>query len=271
MNQLLVIDGVSVRRDPAGRYCLNDLHRAAGGASQHRPGDWLRNKQAQELIEQLLSEVQICASEENQPLSVIRGNNAGTYVCRELVFAYAMWISPSFHLKVIRTFDRAVSAPAIPTNTASDKVQAGVILLDFMRKSLNLSNSSVLGACQKLQAAAGLPDLAPRYAIDAPADAVDGSSRPTVSLSALLKQNNVNMTANHAYHKLQRLGIVEQRTRPSRSGVNGLKKFWAMTAKGCMYGKNITSPANPRETQPHFFESKSAELFRLLATVHQEA
>ncbi|HGW9287719.1 TPA: lysozyme [Escherichia coli] len=57
-----------------------------------------------------------------------------------------------------------------------------------MRRELNLSNSSVLGACQKLQEAVGLPNLAPRYAIDAPADAHDGSSRPTLSLSALLKQ-----------------------------------------------------------------------------------
>ncbi|MBF4651280.1 DNA-binding protein [Cronobacter sakazakii] len=67
---------------------------------------------------------------------------------------------------------------------------------------------------------------------------------------------------------LWKLGIVEQKTRRSRSGVNGIKKFWSLTAKGCMYGKNITSPANPRETQPHFFESRAPELFRLLETVH---
>ncbi|KJU06994.1 KilA-N domain-containing protein [Salmonella enterica subsp. enterica serovar Heidelberg str. 77-1831] len=45
-------------------------------------------------------------------------------------------------------------------------------------------------------------------------------------------------------------------------------KFWSLTAKGCMFGKNITSPANPRETQPHFFESKFPELLKLLDTVH---
>lgn len=265
MSQLLVIDGVSVRRDILGRYCLNDLHRAAGAQDKHKPAFWLRNEQT----EQLISELQISNSEAPEPVSVIRGGKEqGSYVCKELVYSYAMWISPQFSLRVIRTFDAAVSQPAPSNGLAADKMQAGVILLDFMQRSLNLSNSSVLGACQKLQEAVGLPNLAPHYAIDAPAGAPDGSSRPTQSLSALLKANGIRMTASLAYQQLAKLGIVEQKERRSRSGANGIKRFWSMTAKGCMYGKNITSPANPRETQPHFFESKFPELLRLLDTVH---
>lgn len=197
MNNLMVIDGIEVRRDAYGRYSLNDLHRAAvasgANARTKEPGKFLSSQQTVELVHELTNTQNLGVD----PVSVIHGGNErGTYVCKELVYAYAMWISPSFHLKVIRTFDMVTSAPEKLSGQAADKMQAGVILLDFMRRELNLSNSSVLGACQKLQEAVGLPNLAPRYAIDAPADAPDGSSRPTLSLSALLKQYGIRLTAN---------------------------------------------------------------------------
>ncbi|SUH38024.1 phage protein [Salmonella enterica subsp. enterica] len=46
-----------------GRYCLNDLHRAAGGEQKYRPKYWLDNKQTRELIEQLFTEGGIPPSE----------------------------------------------------------------------------------------------------------------------------------------------------------------------------------------------------------------
>ncbi|EJE3892670.1 KilA-N domain-containing protein [Escherichia coli] len=189
MNNLMVIDGIEVRRDAYGRYSLNDLHRAAvasgANARTKEPGKFLSSQQTVELFQELTDTQNLGIG----PVNTVRGGpKQGSYVCKELVYAYAMWISPSFHLKVIRTFDMVTSAPEKLSGQAADKMQAGVILLDFMRRELNLSNSSVLGACQKLQEAVGLPNLAPRYAIDAPADAHDGSSRPTLSLSALLKQ-----------------------------------------------------------------------------------
>lgn len=70
------------------------------------------------------------------------------------------------------------------------------------------------------------------------------------SVEIVLFPPDIRLTANQAYHQMAKLGIVEQRERYSRTAINNIKKFWSLTAKGCMFGKNITSPANPRETHP---------------------
>jgi len=95
----------SFRRDADGRYCLNDLHRAAGGAKKHTPSRWLRNQQTQELAQEI-SRTQFRAL-----VSINGGTQQGVYACRELVIAYAAWISPAFHLKVLQVF-LAATAPA---------------------------------------------------------------------------------------------------------------------------------------------------------------
>lgn len=48
-----VIAGTSISKDDEGRYCLTDLHRAAGGDPKHKPSEWLRNKQATELADEI--------------------------------------------------------------------------------------------------------------------------------------------------------------------------------------------------------------------------
>jgi hypothetical protein len=65
----------------------------------------------EELRKPLISAVPgIPASYENnnlEPVVIVKGGNAqqGTFVVKALVYAYGMWISPAFHLAVIRSFD----------------------------------------------------------------------------------------------------------------------------------------------------------------------
>ena len=108
MSELTITD-VAIRQDSQNRYCLNDLHKAAGNENKHRPSLWLKNKQPIELINEI-SKAGNPALGENKPVNVIKGGNqSGTYAVKPLVYAYAMWISPIFNLHVIRAYDALVT------------------------------------------------------------------------------------------------------------------------------------------------------------------
>ena len=91
-------------------YSLNDLHKASGGEKRHELTNWLKLQQTTELIDEL-SKPEITGLKENQQvIKVVRGGSKrGTYACKELVYAYATWISAKFFLQVIRTFDAVIS------------------------------------------------------------------------------------------------------------------------------------------------------------------
>ena len=98
-----------------GLYSLNDMHRASGGDKKHQPAFFMRNKETKDLIDELKSEYSSSANMQNkEPVRAVRGvqeknKPQGTYACKELVYRYAMWISPKFALLVIRTFDKLVT------------------------------------------------------------------------------------------------------------------------------------------------------------------
>lgn len=79
-------------------FSLNDLHQASGGKSKHQPSFFIRLDTTKDLV------AEIEKDSETKALKTIRGTQGGTYACEELVIAYAMWISPKFHLVVLRAF-----------------------------------------------------------------------------------------------------------------------------------------------------------------------
>jgi hypothetical protein len=86
-SQNLTVAGVVIHQGAEGRYSLNDLHKAASKEQRHRPKYWLENDQTLGLISEL-------KKGGNPPIYVQRGRSGGTFVCKELVYAYANWIKP---------------------------------------------------------------------------------------------------------------------------------------------------------------------------------
>ncbi|AZR21930.1 KilA-N domain-containing protein [Xanthomonas vasicola] len=101
----LIVANLQIRRDKAGRYCLNDLHQAAGNTPRLRPSRWAENQQTRDLAILVESKAGI-------PALVIHHGGAapGTYALKPLVYAYAMWVSPEFHLAVIEAYDALITA-----------------------------------------------------------------------------------------------------------------------------------------------------------------
>ena len=97
-----------------GLYSLNDLHQASGGQDKHSPRRWLQNQQTIDLANE--------CEKDGKP-SILKKQGFGTFVCKELVIHYAMWISPSFSLQVIRCFLDTVSGsqPKLAQTTVADR------------------------------------------------------------------------------------------------------------------------------------------------------
>lgn len=133
-NKPFVIGEFTIRQDEEGRYCLNDLHKASGDDKKHFPAYFLRNQQTKDLIAEIeLSQPNSTDSERYENLhiavKVIKGGSdkQGTYVVKELVYAYAMWISPKFHLMVIRAYDSLVMEWLLNGKQTISPEQAGIL------------------------------------------------------------------------------------------------------------------------------------------------
>ncbi len=112
MNAQISVANVSVRQFD-NLYSLNDLHKASGGEPRHKPSNWLANKQTSDLI----AEIEIAGIP-----AIQKKQGLGTFVCKELVVHYGMWISPAFSLKVIRAFlDTQEDVSASPKTTADER------------------------------------------------------------------------------------------------------------------------------------------------------
>lgn len=104
------------------------------------------------------------------------------------------------------------------------------------------------------------PAFLPSYVVDAAPDSNAGSSMETKSLTELLKEHKVAGGPAKFNEQLAQAGFIREVTRKSSSAPSGTKTFWSITDAGLRYGKNLTSPQNPRESAPRWYVERFSEL-----------
>jgi prophage antirepressor-like protein len=151
------------------------------------------------------------------------------------------------------------SAPA-PNNS---KIVGELAVLECFDRLLKPAPSSKMMMLAQIAANNGLDaKFLPGYAVDAAPDAAGGSSMPTKAVTALIKENGISSTAPAFNRALAAHGYLKTLQRRNSKGET--VDFWSVTEKGLKYGKNLTSPQCPRETQPHWYVDRFLELAKLV-------
>lgn len=108
----MTITNNAIRMDSEGRYCLNDLHRAAvangANARTKEPGKFLATNRTKQLVALLAKRTTQNLGSSILPVSTVEGRDGGTYVVKELVYAYGQFVSAEFDLHVICAYDKVV-------------------------------------------------------------------------------------------------------------------------------------------------------------------
>jgi phage anti-repressor protein/ribosomal protein L7/L12 len=148
-----------------------------------------------------------------------------------------------------------------------EEVETQLLGLEFTFKHLRPSEASKIGMTKTLFTELNLKtSYLPEYS----------DENHTYSAKALLEKFEIKISVQQFNKKMISAGLLEVKTRKSskyktEKDENGkevkipiLKEFKSLTEKGLKFGKNIISPKNQLESQPHYFEKKFSELLRIL-------
>ncbi len=162
-------------------------------------------------------------------------------------------------LPAIRKTGSYTAAP----QTNNSKIVGELAILECFDRLLKPANSAKMLMLSKIAENNGLdPKFLPGYAVDAAPDATGGSSMATKAVTALIKDHGIASTAAAFNRALAAHGYLKNMQR--KNSRQEMVDFWSVTDRGLRYGKNLTSPQSPRETQPHWYVDRFLELAKLV-------
>lgn len=152
-----------------------------------------------------------------------------------------------------------------PIEQAKPTAEAVGVICDILR----LPDSGKIGMLKSAMAPWPIIcNAIPNYSHDAPvasnAGEANGSTQSNSAVSTLPISKIVEgwLTARTANAALEKAGLIKTVERVKRGG--SIATFKTVTEEGLKYGKNVVDFRNTRETNPHWFASKTEELKEII-------
>lgn len=89
------------------QFSLTDIWKLSGMGDEKRPSKWLATDHAQKQIAYIEFLAEIRGDDLNGrilPIETGKGRYAGTWAIKELAISFAMWLSPEYHVEVVKGF-----------------------------------------------------------------------------------------------------------------------------------------------------------------------
>ena len=230
-----------------------------------QPRDWLKTKDTKDYISTLSKILNLPKSE----LMIVRqggkSDEQGTWIHKKLIILFARWLSPEFAIWCDQQIEDILSGQVTKIGLEESQLDRDLKGLKTAVELLKVNEASKILMMETLYKELGLStSYLPKYS----------DEDLTYSLSHLLKKFEVGISAKKLNLTLLEKGYLEIKTRKSTGSFIDektkekkpkMREFKSLTEKGLEFGKNIVSPQNQRETQPHYFERKFKELLELIS------
>lgn len=89
------------------------------------------------------------------------------------------------------------------------------------------------------------------------------------SITKLLKEHSVELSAVKANKLMLQLGLLEEATRESSTRPGVMKKYKVLSDKGLDYGVNEENPQSPDQTSPYYYKDSFPELAAMLVAADE--
>jgi phage regulator Rha-like protein len=181
-------------------------------------------------------------------------------------FVVVAQLSPEFTAKLVDRWQALETGEATPAymseqakpKRANAQLAAKMVIARAAKSMLRMSETSTIRMLSDIAKSEGIePTFLPAYV----------NESLTKALTNLLKDLNhplASKVRSVVHPALEQMGILEHLSRPSSSKAGEVRYFWSLTDEGLKYGRNETSPNNPRETIPLYFVDRFSELLALV-------